>query len=250
MLQSSEIALKFPEEKIPLLPGLENDHEVRAVIALHIELTVFCDNDQTQYEENIPEVFEDLNISDEDTQERILAVLAKYEAFLKTLIAHLHSKGKVKDPAKGTFEYRAQDYIYYDEKEGYWFVGIEELQALEAKYDDLNLYDGQVVIVFNPTTVNGRMMVDTTGVKVRTAHDGTRSQMLQQFQQQLAAASQCTCGNTPCTCGAGAPPGFVDDDEEPEEPENPFEEWDELMSKATDRDIILVYKDGELDMRF
>ena len=248
MLKSSEIALKFPEEKIPLLPGLENDHEVRAVIALHVELTVFCDGKKKEYKKNIPEVFEDLNISDEDTQKRILAVLDKYEAFLKTLIEHLHSKGKVKDPSKGTFEYRAQDYIFYDEDEGYWFVDIEKLQANEAKYDDLNLYDGQTVIVFNPTVRNGRMLVDTTGVKVRTSVGSTKSQMMQQFQQQLAAASQCTCGNTPCTCGAGVPPGFVDDDEEG--PENPYEEWDELMSKATDRDIILVYQDGELSMRF
>lgn len=248
MFESSKIALKFPEEKIPLLPGLNDDQEVRGVIALHLELTLFCDNDVDKFKENVYEVLNDLEISDPEVQDRVVKCLDKYQDFLKKLIAHLHEKGKVKDAAKGTWEYLAQPYIYYDDDECYWCVDLDKLYEGDAKYDDINLYEGQVVIIFNPTEKNGRLLVDTTGVKVRTAADqGGMGGMMQQFQQQLLQASSCTCNQNPCTCGAG---GFDDDDEEEAAPENPFEEWDTLMARANDRDVILVYQDGELAMRF
>lgn len=248
MLESSKIALKFPEEKIPLLPGLKDDHEVRGVIALHLELTVFCDNNVEKFKENVYEVLDDLDINDPNVQERVVNTLDKYEAFLKTLIAHLHSKGKVKDPAKGTWEYQAQPYISLDEHENQWVVDLDKLYAGDAKYDEVNLYEGQVVIIFNPNEPRGRMLVDSTGVKVRTSNDQSQSAMMQQFQQNLMNASTCTCNQTPCTCGAAPPSGFDDDDDEV--PENLFDEWDSLMSKANDRDVILVYQDGSEVMRF
>ena len=259
MLKSSEIALKFPEEKIPMLPGLENDNEVRGVLGLHIELTVFCDNDVEKFKEAAVEVLDDLNITEPEAQERVGKCLDKYEAFLKTLIAHLHEKGKVKGTSTGNFEYKAQPYIFFDDEEAYWHVDLEKLQDGDAKYDKLNLYEGQVVCIFNPTVRNGRLLVDTTGVNVRvglTDHSQqgqSQSQMMQQFQQNLMNASQCTCNANPCTCGSAPPAGFDDDDDDDEEtapPENPYKEWDDLMSNANDRDVILVYLDGELDKRF
>ncbi len=73
-----------------------------------------------------------------------------------------------------------------------------------------------------------------------------RAQQLQQAMQQQIAA--CTCG-TPnaCTCGAiTGPPPETEEDTDGED----YTEWDALMEKAVDRDVILVFREGELFLRF
>jgi hypothetical protein len=73
-----------------------------------------------------------------------------------------------------------------------------------------------------------------------------------QAMQQLAQAAQqqmnaCTCTDpTNCTCGAVTGPPEID---EPEDAED-YTEWDKLMEKARDRDVILVYREGTLYLRF
>ncbi len=246
MIESVSISLKFPEEQIPALPGLGDDNEVRAVIALHLEKTLFCEGDQEQFESHIETIFEDLCIDDEKAQKNILNMLAKYESFLVTLIGHLYEQGKKKVAEEGTFSYPIGKNAYQDKDDNYWKIDIDRLQKNEADYDDVQLSDGQTVFVFNPTVKDGRIMVHSGNIKVRTWEDGTHGGMINKLQAHLLANSQCSCGNTPCTCG-GAIAALPDDDEEPV---NEFEEWDNLMKKANDRDVILVYRDGEEVMRF
>ncbi len=245
MIESAKISLKFPEDQIPVLPGLADDNEVRAVIALHLEKTLFCEDDQEQFESHIETIFEDLCIDDEKTQKTILNMLSKYESFLVTLIGHLYKQENKKVSEQGIFSYPVGRYAYQDKLDNNWKIDIDKLQNSEANYDDVKLNDGQTVFVFNPTVKDGRIMVHSGSMKVRTWEDSSNNGMINKLQAHLLANSQCSCGNTPCTCG-GAIAALPDD----EEPVNEFEEWDNLMKKASDRDVILVYRDGEEVMRF
>jgi hypothetical protein len=244
MLNSSETAKQYPDEMIPGIPGLNTDDEVKAIIAMHLEKTVFQNHDENTFQSAVEQIFEDFGISDKEDQERIKRVFLMCSEILPTVVQYLQREALGKDKnstEKGTFEYPAQPYIYYDDEECYWCVDIEKLQEMEAKYDNIDLSSGQIIFIFNPTERRGRLIVDNTGMKVRTAEE---SGLLQNMQAMLAMSAQCTCGNKPCTCGSGNQ-NQLDDDSS-----NEFEEWDKLMSKANDRDVILVYQDGEEAMRF
>ena len=241
MLKSSEIALKFQEEKLPPLPGLDSILEVRGVIALHLEKTLFNEHSPDKYKKNINTVLDDLNILDTDRQLEVIKMADKYDAFLKTLIGHLYEAEKQKIVAEGTFEYPKKRYIYFDKDDDQWCVDVETLQEGDARYDNILLNEGQVIYLFNPTEDSSPLIVRTGEVKIRE-HDNSRMNMM---HQMLIQVKNCTCNKTPCTCGAVTGP--TDEDEEEEKQ---YEEWDILMEKAKDRDVILVFQDGEEIMRF
>lgn len=243
MKKSSEIAFKFKEERLPPIPGLENDQEVRAVIALHLERTMFSGGDTNKFKEAIDDILEDFGLDPDEARKRILSVLEAYGSFLKTVIGQLHEGAKKKAAGIGSYSYKAGRNIYFDNDEFAWVVDLERLQESEAKYDDVNLFEGQVIAFFDPKAKDPVLNIHKGDIRVRTAYDNMHSAAVSSIQQKITAAAQCTCGNTPCTCGA------IPDDTE-EEPKNEFEEWDKIMSKATDRDVILVYQDGEEKMRF
>jgi len=249
MIESVNIALKFPEERIPALPGLENDTQVRAVIALHLEKTLFCEGDEDLYKSHIENIFDDLNIVAQETKDTIIGILETYQGFLETLVSHLHAQGVQKIKEEGTFSYELGKHAYFDNDEYKWKLDIEGLQKGEADYDSIDLSAGQTVFIFNPTVKrDARIIVHSGDLPVRTSVSGAyQGAQVSKLQAHLLANSQCTCNVTPCTCGASIAAAPLDDEDGTEE--NPFEQWDKLMMDATDRDIILVFNDGEEVMR-
>lgn len=239
MLKSSEIVLKFPDRDIPPFPIFDKDIHIRAMIGLHIEKTLFCDGNETKYKKNIPKLLSDLNITDKPIRKKIKEAVETYEEFLITLLEVLHKTAVTRVAEEGTFEYEAADYIYYDDDDDLYNIDLEKLQDDDAKFDNILLTVGQIIFIFNPTDKKRKLIVKVGDVKIRE-HEPSLG-----IQQLILQQIQCTCKQNPCTCGAVKPISAPDADDAEE-----YREWDTLMTKARDRDVILVYREGEEVMRF
>ena len=157
----------------------------------------------------------------------------------------MREREKIKDKALGTFTYDdKKDFIYYDEDDGNWCVDLEKLQNRQAKYDNIDLYTGQVIIIFNSEAIGKPITVRTDKIEIPENNDNsTIQQLLSNMQLMGHQIQNCTCKQVPCTCGAVTPPQPVKEDDK-------YLEWANIMGAALDRDVILVYQDGELKMRF
>ncbi len=245
MLVSCKVAMELEDSQIPPLPFANSEHEVRALVALYFEKNEFSSS-QPQFKKNVNTVLRDMNIPEQD-QKRLKSVFEDYYQFIETVVNYIKKTASNSKTEKGTFKYPKKNYVYYDNVEELWFVNLEKLHNSQTKFDNINIFVGQVVFIFNPTERDGKIIVSKDEYKVRVYGANTPAQVLQNWQQQLVQASQCTCGNTPCTCGAGLPNA---PDEEKGSDESVYEKWDKLMQNTRDRDIVLVYQDGVEKMRF
>jgi hypothetical protein len=227
MTTSSQMAMRIPDERIPPIPGTLGDNECRALIALHMEKTLFNSEDA------FGEILSDFNIQD---TERILDILKKRDAFIKTIITKLQDSTPKEN--EEVYVYNARRAIYWDAEEEQWNVDLEILQEKEAKYDKLDLLLGKCLICFNPHNARPKISVYVGDINIRSNNELLVNKLLQGNVSAMAG-SQCTCGNTPCTCGSMSSNEDVED----------YSIWDAVLQKASDRDIVIYFEDGEEVLR-
>ena len=227
MRESIEIVKKFDETLMLPIPGFGDEVDTRALCAMHIEKNVLA-KDMEDFYKGVREILTKFN-RDVSMSEKYIEIMSSYSELLEKIISKLYNSGK-ELASKGRFFYPKEDYVYKDDTRGVWGINLKALQKEEAKYDGVNLFSGRVIIKFNPIRKNDNILVDNTGMEIREGAEADVHAIREMVQKYIGV------------------PASKDPDEDKKIVD--YSSWDELIHSCKDRDIVLIFKDGDEIKRF
>lgn len=213
-----------------------NDTECIAIMALHI-------SEEVHNSIEFDEIFDLLGL--QSNKSNILAFYESHKDYVGSIVKSY--KAQAATIEEGSFSYALKPYLLHDTDANDYSIDLEKLQLEDAKYDKIDVLKGRVIFIFSPRSVDqkSKLKVHVGDFPVRANGSQEGSAAIDKLQNIIMGSSQCTCNQTPCTCGASLGFSGTGDDED-ENKENAFERWDNIMHNANDSDKIRVYKDGEL----